>query len=79
MKIFISNLGHQVTEDSLAIVFGTFGRVNQSRFLIQGPAHSRIALIEMPDENEASLAISRLNGSFINGTVIRAHMLGEDN
>jgi RNA recognition motif-containing protein len=74
MKIYVTNVGAQVTEDSLAAVFRTFGRVNQSRIIVDpntGVANG--ALIEMPDDAEGSLAIAKLNGSFINGRVIRAH------
>ena len=69
MNLYISNLGEQITDDSLSAIFSTYGVVHSVKIAKdQFTGFSRgFAFIEMPNENEALAAISRLNGSVLNG------------
>jgi RNA recognition motif-containing protein len=69
MNLYISNLGDQITDESLRAVFATYGAVNSSRIIknhISG--HSRgFGFIDMPNDNEAQKAIEKIDGMVVNG------------
>ena len=67
MKLYISNLGPEVTDDSLALIFSTYGRVRSASISRDPAAHSGFALVEMPDPAEARMAAHRMNGKIVNG------------
>jgi RNA recognition motif-containing protein len=70
MKIYISNLGDQVTEESLTATFATYGKVSSANVATQD--QRGFALVEMPDATEAAIAMSQINGSIIDGRAIIA-------
>ncbi len=71
MQLLISNIGTQVTEESLNAIFSTHGRVRSAQIVRDPAADSRtVAYIEMPDDAEARIAINKMNGRIINGRSI---------
>ena len=69
MNLYISNLGEQITDESLRAIFATYGSVESATIVKdQFTGFSRgFAFVEMPDDAEANAAIVRLNGSVLNG------------
>jgi RNA recognition motif-containing protein len=80
MTIYVSNLGDKITEESLDAIFSTYGSVASCRIVLDGfTGYSRgFAFIDMPDEDEAAAAISRINGSVVNGTEIHAEQARQE-
>ena len=70
MKITISNLGHQVTHDSLSALFATYGTVHTTTIAARSGRPAGHALLDMPDEAEGALAIQKLDGCIINGLAV---------
>lgn len=69
MNLYVSNLGGQITDESLRAIFATHGEVSSSRIIKDDlTGHSRAyAFIEMPNDAEAEMAIKKLNGTVLNG------------
>lgn len=74
MNIYISNLGNRVTEESLNATFSAYGTVNATTIVMDAlTGRSRgFAYVDMPVAIEATIAIQRINGSIIDGRLIRA-------
>lgn len=72
MNIYITNLGERITDESLDATFSTYGTVSSSRILRDQDTDQlkTMAIVEMPNEQEAMRAIQRLNGSIIDGRAI---------
>ena len=79
MKIYISNLGGQVTDESLGATFATHGKVGSSQVVLDDSTgfSKGFAFIDMPNEKEAALAISKMNGTIINGQAIEVRDAGQ--
>lgn len=68
MVIYVSNLGEKVTPDSLEVLFAAYGKVSSSSFIREAAGNQeRFAYIEMMNATQAILAISKLQGSIIDG------------
>ncbi|MGZ3880586.1 MAG: RNA recognition motif domain-containing protein [Flavisolibacter sp.] len=69
MNLYVSNLGDQITEESLRAIFATHGAVSSSTLIKNDiPGQSRaFAYIDMPNEKEAHKAMEKLNGMVVNG------------
>ena len=69
MNLYVSNLGDQITEESLRAIFATHGAVNSSTIVKQDLTGQSIgfAFIEMPNDKEAHKAMEKLNGMVVNG------------
>ena len=69
MNLYVSNLGDQITDESLRAIFATHGAVNSSEIVKDHfNGYSRgFAFVDMPNEQEALKAIQRINGSVVNG------------
>jgi RNA recognition motif-containing protein len=69
MNLYISNLGDKITDESLRAIFATHGEVGSARIIKdQFSGYSRgFAFIEMPNEDEAITAISKINGAVVDG------------
>ena len=72
MKIFISNLGSQITDESLCATFAAHGKVGATILQTDSTKGKKngIAFVEMPHNEEAAAAIAKMNGSIIDGQVI---------
>lgn len=69
MNLYVSNLGDKITDESLRAIFATHGEVRSSRIIkdeLTGFSKG-FAFIEMPNDVEAQKAISKMNGSIVNG------------
>ena len=69
MNLYVSNLGEQITDESLRGVFATYGEVSSSKIIKDRfTGYSRgFGFVEMPDETEAKKAMAKINGSVLNG------------
>lgn len=72
MNIYVSNLGEKITDESLRAIFATHGEVRSSKVIkdrFTGDSRG-FAFIEMPNDNEAESAMSKIDGSVIDGRSI---------
>jgi RNA recognition motif-containing protein len=69
MHLHISNLGQQITESSLRVMFAPYGTVSAAEIMMDGfTGQSRgFGFVEMPEATEAMLAIEKVSGSVIDG------------
>lgn len=73
MKILVRNLSRSTTESDLRLLFEAYGTL-QSCTLVMDVQEARskgFGFIEMPKAGEAKAAIRRLNGTEVDGRVIR--------
>lgn len=72
-KLYVGNLGYDVTEEQLRELFAQFGSV-QSVTIITDRFTGRskgFAFVEMEGASEAQTAISNLNGTDLNGRPLK--------
>lgn len=69
MRIHVSNLATEITDESLNATFATYGKVNATSIVLDGfTGRPRgFGFVEMPDDAEALLAIGKLNGAVVGG------------
>lgn len=82
MHLYVSNLGDQITDESLGAIFATHGKVISARVIKDGfNGYSRgFAFVDMPNDQEAQKAIEKLDGMVVNGrsvSVMEAKAKGE--
>jgi RNA recognition motif-containing protein len=82
MHLYVSNLGDQITDESLGAIFATHGKVISARVIKDGfDGYSRgFAFVDMPNDQEAQKAIEKLDGMVVNGrsvSVMEAKAKGE--
>ena len=72
MNMYVSNLGFHLTDDDLRKLFETFGQVSSAKVITdRETGKSRgFGFVEMSSGNEASQAMSKLNGKEIEGRMI---------
>ena len=75
MNIYIGNLDYGVTESDLRETFGEFGEVSSSSVITDKfTGRSKgFGFVEMPNNTEASEAISALNDTDMNGRTIKVN------
>lgn len=68
-KIYVGNLGYNVTNESLSDKFSQFGTVNSAKIIIDRDTNRSkgFGFVEMSNNNEAAHAISNLNGMELEG------------
>lgn len=69
MKLYVSNLSFNTSEDALASLFAPFGEVVSTK-IIQDRETGRsrgFGFVEMGSEEEGNAAIQSLNGQQVNG------------
>ncbi|HDS00775.1 MAG TPA: RNA-binding protein [candidate division Zixibacteria bacterium] len=69
MNIYIGNLSFETTEEQLRQAFEDFGNVSAAQIIVDKySGKSRgFAFVEMSEKDEATAAISGLNGQELNG------------
>ena len=64
MQLFVANLPFTVTEADLRSCFEQWGEISSVRLMLDPVGNSRgFAFVQMPDDDDARLAIQELNGS----------------
>lgn len=68
-KIYVGNLGYNVSESTLSDKFAEFGTVNSAKVIIDRDTNRSkgFGFVEMSSSTEASRAISGLNGVELDG------------
>lgn len=69
MNLYVSNLGDQITDESLRAIFATHGEVSSSRIIKDRfSGYSRgFGFIDMPNDEQAQIALEKINGKVVNG------------
>ncbi|MBS1647313.1 MAG: RNA-binding protein [Bacteroidetes bacterium] len=73
MNIYVRNLNYNLREEELSQLFGAFGEVSSVKIIkdkVTGRAKG-FGFVEMPDDDAASEAISKINGSDVKGRAIQ--------
>lgn len=75
MKIFVGNISPDVLEEDLVKLFSEFGEVESAEIVFDKlTGESRqFGFIKMPNESDASKAISSLNGKTLKGKTLRVN------
>jgi cold-inducible RNA-binding protein len=75
MNIYIGNMSYETTEDQLRQAFAGFGEVSTVRMITDRDSGQPkgFAFVEMPTTNEATAAISGLNGREMNGRALNVN------
>ena len=65
MNLYVSNLGYQISEEDLKLVFSQHGTVSSAKLVMDNfSGKSRgFAFVEMPNDTEGQKAIDQLNNS----------------
>jgi RNA recognition motif-containing protein len=74
-NLFVGNLSFQTTQDDLIAAFSQYGAVERVNIVTDretGQARG-FAFVEMTDRREAETAISRLNGTELNGRAMNVN------
>ena len=69
MDLYVSNLGDEITDESLRAIFATHGEVNSYKIIkhhVTGQSRG-FAFIDMPNDTEAQKAMQKINGTVVNG------------
>jgi len=72
MNIYVGNLSPDVTGDDLRQAFGAFGQVESANVIkdkFSGESRG-FGFVEMPSKNEATAAITGMNGKDIKGKAV---------
>ena len=70
MKILIGNLSPDVSQEFLQKTFQIYGTVSSTLITVDNTTNETIGEVDMPDANEASNAVTLLDGNRIEGQVI---------
>ncbi|MCW0220332.1 MAG: RNA-binding protein [Prosthecobacter sp.] len=73
MNLYVSNLAYSVTDDELRSEFAVYGNVSSARVVMdRETGRSRgFGFVDMPNDTEAKLALSNLEGSNLAGRAIK--------
>jgi RNA recognition motif-containing protein len=72
MNIYIANVSDETTEEALRQAFEAFGRVESVKIIEDRYSGEwGFGFIEMPVRAEASFAINGLNGTVLNGEMLK--------
>ena len=74
-NIFVGNLSFQTTQDELQAAFANYGNVERANIVTDRDSGQPrgFAFVEMTDRAAAENAISRLNGSDLNGRAMNVN------
>ncbi len=73
MNLYVSNLDYSINDDGLNKMFANFGTVSSAKVILDRETRKSrgFGFVEMPDRNEATKAMSALNGSMSEGKQLR--------
>ena len=68
MDLYVSNLGDQITDESLRAIFATHGEVNSSKIIKDHTTGTSrgFGFIDMPNDSHAQSAMEKINGTIVN-------------
>lgn len=75
MNLYVGNLAYGVTEDQLRETFAAFGEVASVKLItdrLSGESKG-FAFVEMPSNRDADVAIKSLNGSPLQGRIVKVN------
>lgn len=69
MNIYVGNLPYKVRESQLTSLFEAYGEVSSARVIVEKESgrSKGFGFVEMPNDDEAAVAIKELNGSEVDG------------
>ena len=72
MKIFVANLGFNTRADDIRALFSKFGKVDSAKVIMDRDTNRSkcYGFVEMPNNNEAYVAIVELNECIFQGSTI---------
>ena len=75
MNIYVGNLSYRMSDGELREVFSEFGEVSSARIINDRETgrSKGFGFVEMPDDNEANVAIEALNGKEVSGRNLRVN------
>jgi len=75
MNIYVGNLSYRMNDGELREVFSEFGEVSSARIINDRETgrSKGFGFVEMPDDNEANVAIEALNGKEVSGRNLRVN------
>ncbi len=75
MKLYVGNLSYDTGEDDIRQVFENVGEVTEVNIIIDRMSgrSKGFGFVEMPDKDEATTAISDLNGKELNGRALNVN------
>lgn len=72
-RLYVGNLSHETTEAALRELFGTIGDVMSAFIMRDRDTRLSRAFVEMGTQREAQLAMGRLNGTELDGRMIKVN------
>jgi RNA recognition motif-containing protein len=75
MNIYVGNLSYDATEDDLRQAFSALGQVDSVRVITDkfSGKSKGFGFVEMPNNNEATAAITAINGKMLRGREVRVN------
>jgi len=75
-NIYVGNLSYRMSDDDLRNAFSPFGEVSSARIIMdRDTGRSKgFGFVEMPDDNQAQEAISKLDGSDLEGRTVKVNV-----
>lgn len=72
MKIFVAKLGFDTRADDLIALFSKFGKVDSAKVIMDRETNRSkcYGFVEMPNETEACVAVTKLNESIFQGSTL---------
>lgn len=75
-NIYVGNLSYRMSDDELRNAFAPFGEVSSARIIMdRDTGRSKgFGFVEMPDDAQAQEAISKLDGSDLEGRTVKVNV-----
>ena len=80
-KLYVGNLTYTTSDQDLSQLFGQFGSVVSAKVIMDRETNRSkgFAFVEMSDENGASAAVEKLDGSDFNGRNLKVNEARDNN